>query len=221
MPKLGTLTVSRQGFGAMGLSHSYGQANDEESIRTLHRAIDLGITFFDTATGYGAGHNEELLGRAIADRRDGLVIASKFIHRPDKSLSVADAVRPRDAVEASLSRLGIDRIDLYYLHRVDPEIPIEESIGDLGRLVEEGKIGAVGVSEAGADAIRRAHAVHPLTALQSEYSLWTRDVEVDVQRWRGRRAARVVVGRAEPEREGSWWKRLWKGSPWRGRGRWR
>lgn len=180
MPELGTLKVSRQGFGAMGLSHVYGQANDEESIRTLHRAIDLGITFFDTATGYGPGHNEELLGRAIADRRGGLVIASKFVHRPDKALSVADAVRPRDAVEASLTRLGIDRIDLYYLHRVDPEIPIEESVGELGRLVEEGKIGAVGVSEARADALRRAHAVHPLAALQSEYSLWTRDVEAEI-----------------------------------------
>ncbi len=180
MPALGHLTVSRQGFGAMGLSHTYGQADDAESIRTLHRAIELGINFLDTATGYGAGHNEELLGKAIADRRDGLVIASKFVPRPDKSLSVAEAVRPRAAVEASLKRLGVDHIDLYYLHRVDPDIPIEDSVGALGELVDEGKIGAVGVSEASTDQIRRAHAVQPLAALQSEYSLWTRDVEVEI-----------------------------------------
>ena len=180
MPALGHLNVSRQGFGAMGLSHTYGQADDAESIRTLHRAIDLGITFFDTATGYGAGHNEQLLGQAIRDRRDGLIIASKFVHRPDKALSVAEAVRPRAAVEASLARLGRDHIDLYYLHRVDPDIPIEESVGELGELVDEGKIGAVGVSEASADQIRRAHATQPLAALQSEYSLWTRDVEVEI-----------------------------------------
>jgi len=179
MPKLGSLTVSRQGFGAMGLSHAYGRAEDAESIRTVHRAIDLGITFFDTATGYGAGHNETLLGQAIADRRGKLVIASKFTHRQGGATG-AVPVRARDAVEASLQRLGLDRIDLYYLHRVDPNIPIEESVGELGRLQDEGKIGGVGVSEAGADAIRRAHATYPLTALQSEYSLWTRDVEVEI-----------------------------------------
>jgi aryl-alcohol dehydrogenase-like predicted oxidoreductase len=178
MANIGTLEVSRQGYGAMGLSHSYGQAEDAESIRTIHRAIDLGITFFDTATGYGAGHNEQLLGRAIADRRDGLVIASKFVHRPGGS--DAAPVSSRDAVEASLTRLGLDHIDLYYLHRIDPQIPIEESVGALGRLVDEGKIGGVGVSEAGAEALRRAHATYPLTALQSEYSLWTRDVEVEI-----------------------------------------
>jgi len=179
MPEIGTLTVSRQGFGAMGLSHAYGQADDAESTRTLHRAIDLGITFFDTATGYGAGHNEQLLGRAIADRRDGLVIASKFTHRPGSDHG-APAVSAREAVEASLKRLGLDHIDLYYLHRIDPDIPVEDSVGQLGRLVDEGKIGGVGVSEAGADALRRAHAIHPLTALQSEYSLWTRDVEAEI-----------------------------------------
>jgi len=164
----------------MGLSNTYGQADDAESIRTIHRAIDLGITFFDTATGYGAGHNETLLGKAIADRRDGLVIASKFTHRQQGASADAPPVKARDAVEASLKRLGLDRIDLYYLHRVDPGIPIEESVGELGRLQDEGKIGGVGVSEATADSIRRAHAVHPLTALQSEYSLWTRDVEVEI-----------------------------------------
>ena len=178
MPKLGRLTVSRQGYGAMGLSHSYGQADDRESIRTLHRAIELGVTLFDTATVYGAGHNEILLGKAIADRRHGLVIASKFVHRPGGS--DAGIVRARDAVEASLGRLGLDHIDLYYLHRIDPEIPVEESVGELGRLVDEGKIRAVGLSEASADQLRRAHRTYPITALQSEYSLWTRDVETEI-----------------------------------------
>jgi aryl-alcohol dehydrogenase-like predicted oxidoreductase len=177
MPSLGTLDVSHQGYGAMGLSHVYGQAEDAESIRTLHRAVALGVTFFDTATGYGGGHNEELLGQALRDRLDGLVIASKFVHRPRES---GEPITPRAAVDASLQRLGLDHIDLYYLHRVDREIPIEESVGALGQLVKEGKIGAVGVSEASADQIRRAHAIYPLTALQSEYSLWTRDVEVEV-----------------------------------------
>ncbi|QNA86465.1 aldo/keto reductase [Sphingomonas sp. So64.6b] len=180
MPNLGNLTVSRQGFGAMGLSHAYGQAEDSASIATIHRAIDLGVTFFDTATGYGEGHNERLLGEAIAARRDELVIASKFVHRPHGGGPEVEPVHPRDAVEASLKRLGVERIDLYYLHRVDPLIAIEESIGELGRLVDEGKIGAVGVSEATADGIRRAHATYKLTALQSEYSLWTRDVEVEI-----------------------------------------
>jgi len=180
MPKLGSLTVSRQGFGAMGLSHAYGAADEAESIRTLRRAIELGVTFFDTATGYGAGHNETLLGRAIADRREGLVIASKFTHRQAGGAPDAAPIKARDAVEASLKRLGVDQIDLYYLHRVDPRIPIEESVGALGRLQDEGKIGGVGVSEATADGIRRAHAAYPLTALQSEYSLWTRDVEVEI-----------------------------------------
>jgi aryl-alcohol dehydrogenase-like predicted oxidoreductase len=178
MSKLANLTVSRQGFGAMGLSSTYGAAEDAESSRTIHRAIDLGITFFDTATAYGAGHNETLLGKAIADRRDGLVIASKFTHRA--AGSDAPAIKARDAVEASLGRLGLDHIDLYYLHRVDLQIPIEESVGELGRLRDEGKIGGVGVSEATADGLRRASAAHPVTALQSEYSLWTRGVEAEI-----------------------------------------
>jgi aryl-alcohol dehydrogenase-like predicted oxidoreductase len=178
MPALGNLEVSRQGFGAMGLSHNYGRADDATSIRTLHRALELGITVFDTATGYGKGHNEQLVGQAFAGKRDKVTLASKFIHRangPD-----APVLSPREAVEASLVRLGVDHIDLYYLHRVDAQIPIEESVGDLGQLVKEGKIGAVGVSEASADQIRRAHATFPLSALQSEYSLWTRDVEVEI-----------------------------------------
>lgn len=177
MARIGTLEVSAQGFGAMGLSHVYGQANESDSIRTLHRAIDLGVTFFDTATGYGGGHNEELLGRAIAGRRDGLVIASKFTHRRGDREGKISA---REAVDASLRRLNIERIDLYYLHRVDSQIPIEESVGELGRLRDEGKIGGVGVSEASAAQLRAAHAVTPVTALQSEYSLWTREVEVEI-----------------------------------------
>jgi aryl-alcohol dehydrogenase-like predicted oxidoreductase len=166
----------------MGLSHVYGQADDSDSVRTLQRAIDLGITFFDTATGYGNGHNEELLGRAIAGRRDGLVIASKFTHRQSSDRQGTDGrrVTAREAVEASLRRLNVEQIDLYYLHRVDPEIGIEESVGELGRLRDEGLIGGVGVSEASAAQLRAAHAVTPLTALQSEYSLWTRDVEVEI-----------------------------------------
>jgi aryl-alcohol dehydrogenase-like predicted oxidoreductase len=175
MAKIGSLDVSAQGFGAMGLSSVYGEADDAESIRTIQRAIDLGVTFFDTATGYGNGHNEELLGKAIAGRRDGLVIASKFTHQRDGS-----RVTAREAVEASLRRLNLEQIDLYYLHRVDSETPIEESVAQLARLQEEGKIGGVGVSEASAAQVRSAHAVTPLTALQSEYSLWTRDVEVEI-----------------------------------------
>jgi aryl-alcohol dehydrogenase-like predicted oxidoreductase len=179
MPILGTLTVSRQGYGAMGLSHSYGQADGAESIDTLHRALDLGVTLFDTASAYGAGHNERILGLALADRRKGLVIASKFTHRPGADPS-APAITARQAADASLKRLGVDHIDLYYLHRIDPDIPIEESVGQLGRLVEEGKIGAIGVSEVSVDDLRRAHAVHPIAALQSEYSLWTRGVEAEI-----------------------------------------
>lgn len=178
MPAIGKFNVTRQGFGAMGLSHNYGRAEDEASLKTLHRAFDLGINFFDTATVYGKGHNEQLIGKAFADRRDQVIIASKFGHRnggPD-----GPALTAREAVEASLTRLGFDHIDLYYLHRVDAQIPIEESVGQLGELVKEGKIGAVGVSEASADQIRRAHAEFPLAALQSEYSLWTRDVEVEI-----------------------------------------
>ncbi len=180
MPQLGALRVSRQGLGGMSLSGIYGQSDDQDSIRTVQRAIELGITFFDTATGYGGGHNETLIGKAIADRRDGLVIASKFTHRAHGAGPDAPPITARQAVEASLKRLGLDHIDLYYLHRIDPHIPVEESVGQLGRLQDEGKIGGIGVSEASADALRRAHAIHPLTALQSEYSLWTRDVEAEI-----------------------------------------
>jgi aryl-alcohol dehydrogenase-like predicted oxidoreductase len=180
MPKLRDLTVSRQGYGGMGLSSVYGAADDAESTRTLHRAVELGITFFDTATGYGAGHNETLLGKALAPHRHKVVIASKFTHRQQAAGPDAKPVSAREAVEASLKRLGFDHIDLYYLHRVDLQIPIEESVGQLGELVKEGKIGAVGVSEATADQLRRANAAHPVSALQSEYSLWTRGVEAEI-----------------------------------------
>ncbi|HEY3976476.1 MAG TPA: aldo/keto reductase [Streptosporangiaceae bacterium] len=183
--RLGNLEVSRIGLGAMGMSGSYGDASDEaESIRTIHRAIDLGVTFLDTAETYGRGHNEQLVGRAIKDRRDEVVLATKFgltshAGRPAGSLDSSPA-SVRAAVEGSLARLGTDHIDLYYQHRVDPDTPIEDTVGALADLVTAGKIRYVGLSEAWVDNIRRAHAVHPITALQSEYSLWTRDPQQEV-----------------------------------------
>ena len=183
--RLGDLEVSRIGLGAMGMSGSYGDASDEaESIRTIHRAIDLGVTFLDTAEAYGRGHNEQLVGRAIKDRRDQVVLATKIglashTGRPAGSLDSSPA-SVRAAVEGSLARLGTDHIDLYYQHRVDPATPIEDTVGALADLVTAGKIRYVGLSEAWVDNIRRAHAVHPITALQSEYSLWTRDPQPEV-----------------------------------------
>ncbi|HEX5291811.1 MAG TPA: aldo/keto reductase [Streptosporangiaceae bacterium] len=183
--RLGDLEVSRIGLGAMGMSGSYGDASDEaESIRTIHRAIDLGVTFLDTAETYGRGHNEQLVGRAIKDRRDQVVLATKFglashTGRPAGSLDSSPA-SVRAALEGSLARLGTDHIDLYYQHRVDPATPIEDTVGALADLVTAGKIRYVGLSEAWVDNIRRAHAVHPITALQSEYSLWTRDPQQEV-----------------------------------------
>jgi aryl-alcohol dehydrogenase-like predicted oxidoreductase len=179
------LEVSRIGLGAMGMSGSYGDASDEaESIRTIHRAIDLGVTFLDTAETYGRGHNEQLVGRAISDRRDQVVLATKFglashTGRAAGSLDSSPA-SIRAAVEGSLTRLGTDHIDLYYQHRVDPATPIEDTVGSMADLVTEGKIRYLGLSEAWVDNIRRANAVHPITALQSEYSLWTRDPEQEV-----------------------------------------
>jgi aryl-alcohol dehydrogenase-like predicted oxidoreductase len=184
MPQLGPYTVSRQGYGAMGLSHSYGRADDSESLRTLQHAIDIGITLVDTANVYGAGHNEELVGRAIAPYRDHITLASKFgIVREglqgDRRVNNEPAYM-REELEGSLRRLKVERIDLYYVHRIDSAVAIEEIVGELARQKEAGKIGAIGLSEASVDTLRRAHAVHPIAALQSEYSLWTREVEAEI-----------------------------------------
>jgi aryl-alcohol dehydrogenase-like predicted oxidoreductase len=181
--KLRDLDVSRIGLGAMGMSFGYTGAgtDDDESIRTIHRALDLGVTFLDTAEVYGPYANEELVGRAIKDRRDEVVLATKFgmISHTGKGPGSLDSspANIRTAVEGSLRRLDVDHIDLYYQHRVDPNTPIEDTIGAVAELVAEGKVRYIGLSEAGVDTIRRAHAVHPITALQSEYSLWTRDPE--------------------------------------------
>ncbi len=178
--RLRELEVSMIGLGCWGMSHSYGPANDDESIAAIHRAIDLGITFFDTAEVYGPFHNEELLGRAIRDRRDGLVIATKFGWNIEDGKVNGLNSRPdhiRAVVDASLQRLGIDAIDLLYQHRVDKTVPIEDVAGTVADLVRAGKVRWFGMSEAGETTIRRAHAVHPVTALQSEYSLWERNLE--------------------------------------------
>lgn len=184
MPTIGAFDVSLQGYGAMGLSHGYGRADDAESIRTLHRAIELGINLIDTANIYGAGHNEELVAKAIGDRRGKVVLASKFGLRlpsdPAERRVNGSPAYARVQIEASLKRLKVDHIDLYYLHRVDPLVPIEDTVGELVRFKEEGKIREIGLSEAPADILRRAQKVHPIAALQSEYSLWTREVETEV-----------------------------------------
>ncbi|MFD8384119.1 aldo/keto reductase [Streptomyces sp. NPDC059679] len=180
---LGALAVSAQGLGCMGMSHAYGAADDEQSIATLHRALDLGVTLLDTSDFYGVGHNEELIGRAIAGRRDEVVLATKFgfaNRLGEPTLIRGDAAYVRQACEASLRRLGVDHIDLYYQHRVDPQVPIEETVGAMAELVRAGKVRHLGLSEAGAQTIRRAHAVHPIAALQSEWSLWTRDLEAEI-----------------------------------------
>ena len=182
---LGDLTVSRIGLGAMSMSGSYGAAPDEaESIRTIHRALELGVTLLDTAEAYGPFHNEELVGRAIKGRRDQVVVATKFgfISHSGREAGRLDSspASIRAAVEGSLTRLGTDYIDLYYQHRLDPDTPIEDTVGAMAGLVAEGKIRHIGLSEAWVSTIRRAHAVHPITALQSEYSLWTRDPEEEV-----------------------------------------
>jgi aryl-alcohol dehydrogenase-like predicted oxidoreductase len=196
--RLGGVDVARIGFGAMGMSAYYTGAreDDEQSVRTIHRAIDLGVTLIDTAEIYGPYINEELVGRALAGRRDEVVLATKFgqlSHRGEadtQHIDPADLEKVRHldstpenirlAVEGSLRRLRTDRIDLYYQHRVDPAIPIEETAGALGELIDEGKILHYGLSEAAPETIRRAHAVRPVTALQTEYSLWTRDPESEI-----------------------------------------
>jgi aryl-alcohol dehydrogenase-like predicted oxidoreductase len=184
---LGGLDVSRIGLGAMTMSGVYttgASTDDAESIRTIHRALDLGVTHIDTAEIYGPFHSEELVGRAIKDRRDQVVVATKFglVSHSGGGPGVIDSspANIRAAVEGSLKRLGTDHIDLYYQHRVDPNTPIEDTVGALAELVAEGKVRHIGLSEAGPDTIRRAHAVHPVAALQTEYSLWTRDPEAEL-----------------------------------------
>ncbi|WP_454815102.1 aldo/keto reductase [Labrys neptuniae] len=187
--KLGSnLNVSTIGLGCMGMSFAYGGQAEADAIRTLHRAVDLGITLFDTAEVYGPFTNEELVGKALKDVRNKVVIATKFGFRiapegQDRDRIIGVDSRPehvRAVAEASLRRLGIEAIDLFYQHRVDPTVPIEDTVGAMADLVREGKVKALGLSEAGATTIRRAHAVHPIAAVQTEYSLWSRDVEADV-----------------------------------------
>jgi aryl-alcohol dehydrogenase-like predicted oxidoreductase len=187
--KLRDLDVSAIGLGCMGMSAFYGSTDEDEAVRTIQRALELGIDFIDTAQIYGPLTNELLVARAIAGNRDKYVIATKFNRRMDRAVpgdmstvgpADGSAEHVRTSIEGSLQRLGTDHVDLYYQHRVDPSVPIEETVGAMAELVAEGKIRHIGLSEASAQTIRRAHAVHPITAVQSEYSLWTRDPEADV-----------------------------------------
>lgn len=184
--KLGGLEVAALGLGCMGMSPVYGATDDSESIKVIHRALDLGVNLLDTADIYGAGHNERLVGKAIAGRRDEVVLATKFAitgHTSDFGPIVdSSPEHARRAIDESLGRLGVDVIDLYYMHRRNPEVPIEDTVGALAELVAAGKIRHIGLSEVNADTLRRAHAVHPISALQSEYSLFERGVEGEILR---------------------------------------
>lgn len=178
------MEVSALGLGCMGMSEFYGPHDESDCIATIHRCIDLGITFLDTADMYGVGRNEQLVGRAIADRRNKVILATKFANvRGAKGEYLGINGRPdyvRQACDASLQRLGIETIDLYYQHRVDPNVPIEDTVGAMAELIERGKVRFLGMSEAAPDTIRRASRIHPITALQTEYSLWSRDVEAEI-----------------------------------------
>lgn len=177
------LAVSSLGLGCMGFSQGYGPADDDESVAAVRHAIDVGVTLLDTAMSYGRGHNERLIGRAIADRREQVVLATKFGIVRGKGGAVRVDARPENIpgyCEASLARLGVDHIDLYYQHRIDPDVPIEESVGAMAALVDQGKVRYLGLSEASADELERAASVHPISALQCEWSLWWREVEDDI-----------------------------------------